>query len=124
MKNAKPKNANGNRKSLHAAETNQIVVSPMRQLSLSLILLSLRGVSESRSSEGNSKESQSLQNSKTPSSESNINSASLRVKNFDQSRKMAERVTRVMEKLAAGEDGLLSLRGVSEFWRGEVRDAA
>ena len=38
-------------------------------------LLSLRGVSESRSSEGNSKESQSLQNSKTPSSESNINSA-------------------------------------------------
>ena len=87
-------------------------------------LLSLRGVSESRSSEGNSKESQSLQNSKTPSSESNINSASQRVKNFDQSRKMAERVTRVMEKLAAGEDGLLSLRGVSEFWRGEVRDAA
>ena len=91
---------------------------------LSIILLSLRGVSESRSSEGNSKESQSLQNSKTPSSESNINSASQRVKNFDQSRKMAERVTRVMEKLAAGEDGLLSLRGVSEFWRGEVRDAA
>ena len=37
---------------------------------LSIILLSLRGVSESRSSEGNSKESQSLQNSKTPSSES------------------------------------------------------
>ena len=36
----------------------------------------------------------------------------------------AERVKRVMEKLAAGEDGLLSLRGVSEFWRGEVRDAA
>ena len=91
---------------------------------LSIILLSLRGVSESRSSEGNSKESQSLQNSKTPSSESNINSASLRVKTFDQSRKMAERVKRVMEKLAAGEDGLLSLRGVSEFWRGEVRDAA
>ena len=91
---------------------------------LSIILLSLRGVSESRSSEGNSKESQSLQNSKTPSSESNINSASQRVKNFDQSRKMAERVTRVMEKLAAGEDGLLSLRGVSEFWRGKVRDAA
>ena len=55
-------------------------------------LLSLRGVSESRSSEGNSKESQSLQNSKTPSSESNINSASLHVKNFDQSRKMAEKV--------------------------------
>ena len=55
-------------------------------------LLSLRGVSESRSSEGNSKESQSLQNSKTPSSESNINSASLHVKNFDKSRKMAEKV--------------------------------
>ena len=55
-------------------------------------LLSLRGVSESRSSEGNSKESQSLQNSKTPSSESNINSVSLHVKNFDQSRKMAEKV--------------------------------
>ena len=35
---------------------------------LSIILLSLRGVSESRSSEGNSKESQSLQNSKTPTS--------------------------------------------------------
>ena len=55
-------------------------------------LLSLRGVSESRSSEGDSKESQSLQNSKTPSSESNINSVSLRVKNFEQSRKMAEKV--------------------------------
>lgn len=46
MKNAKPKNANRNRKSLHAAETNQIVVSPIRQLSLPIILLSLRGVSE------------------------------------------------------------------------------
>lgn len=31
MKSAKPKNANRNRKSLCAAETNQIVVSPMRQ---------------------------------------------------------------------------------------------
>ena len=74
MKNAKPKNANRNRKSLHVAETNQIVASLMRQLSwthflgllpiddplkrefyiaalrdeegLSIILLSLRGVSE------------------------------------------------------------------------------
>ena len=55
-------------------------------------LLSLRGVSESRSLGDYSKESQSLQNSKTPSSESNINSVSLRVKNFDQSRKMAEKV--------------------------------
>jgi len=32
MKNGKPKNANRNRKSLLAAETNQIVASPMRQL--------------------------------------------------------------------------------------------
>lgn len=31
MKSAKPKNANRNRKSLRAAEANQIVVSPMRQ---------------------------------------------------------------------------------------------
>ena len=112
MKNAKPIKREFNIAALRDKE------------GLSIILLSLRGVSESRSSEGNSKESQSLQNSKTPSSESNINSASLHVKNFDQSRKMAERVKRVMEKLAAGEDGLLSLRGVSEFWRGEVRDAA
>ena len=34
-------------------------------------LLSLRGVSESRSSEGNSKKSSNLQNSRTPSGESN-----------------------------------------------------
>ena len=38
---------------------------------LSIILLSLREVSESRRSEGNSQESQSLQNSETPRSESN-----------------------------------------------------
>ena len=42
-------------------------------------LLSLRGVSEARSSEGNSKNPSNLQNSKTPSSESNRNSASLRL---------------------------------------------
>ena len=70
---------------------------------LSIILLSLRGVSESRRSEGNSKESQCLQNSKTPSSESNINSASLHVKNFDQSRKMAERVKRVISGYGQGD---------------------